>query len=113
MSAHVDVLAALSGAATECESRACRNHPDRAPYEVTAEMAESARATFLGMESELREARAAFAEAIGALEHGRSTLATALRHAAPDLFETDDDVNEHLAIKRMDAALARAKGGAA
>lgn len=64
-------------------------------------------------EGEVVEARAAFAEAIGALEHGRSTLATALRHAAPDLFETDDDVNEHLAIKRMDAALARAKGGAA
>lgn len=64
-------------------------------------------------EGEVVEARAAFAEAINALEHGRSTLATALRHAAPDLFETDDDVNEHLAIKRMDAALARAKGGAA
>ncbi|WP_314402374.1 hypothetical protein [Stenotrophomonas rhizophila] len=64
-------------------------------------------------EGEVVEARAAFAEAIGALEHGRSTLATALHHAAPDLFETDDDVNEHLAIKRMDAALARAKGGAA
>lgn len=64
-------------------------------------------------EGEVVEARAAFAEAIGALEHGRSTLATALRHAAPDLFETDEDVNEHLAIKRMDAALARAKGGAA
>lgn len=64
-------------------------------------------------EGEVVEARAAFAEAIGALEHGRSTLATALRHAAPDLFETEEDVNEHLAIKRMDAALARAKGGAA
>lgn len=64
-------------------------------------------------EGEVVEARAAFTEAIGALEHARSTLATALRHAAPDLFETDEDVNEHLAIKRMDAALARAKGGAA
>ena len=62
---------------------------------------------------ELLVVRNAVAELIGALGHARSTLATALRHAAPDLFETDDDVNEHLAIKRMDAALARAKGGAA
>lgn len=64
-------------------------------------------------EGEVVEVRAAFAEAMGALEHARSTLGTALRHAAPHLFETGDDVNEHLAIKRIDAALARAKGGAA
>lgn len=63
--------------------------------------------------SEMAEARAAVAELIAALKHARSTLGTALRHAAPDLFETDEDVTEHLAIKRIDAALARAQGGAA
>lgn len=63
--------------------------------------------------TEDHEAIAAVAELIGSLKHARSTLATALRHAAPDLFETDADVDEHLAIKRIDAALSRAQGGAA
>lgn len=61
----------------------------------------------------LQEAGTAVDEAIDALVFARSTLATTLRFAAPDLFESDEDTNEHLAIKRIDQALARVKGGAA
>lgn len=65
------------------------------------------------LECEVVEARDAFADAIAALKHARSTLATALRCSAPDMFATDEDVNEHLAIRRIDSALARAEGRAA
>lgn len=56
---------------------------------------------------------AAAPEMLSALRSGRDVLARAIKAAAPDLFETDEDVNEHLTIKRMDAAIARAIGGAA
>jgi hypothetical protein len=90
MSAPVDVLAVMDESIRRAEERGNIEGSDR-----------------------LQASRAAVAELIGALGHARSTLATALRHAAPDLFETDDDVNEHLAIKRIDAALTSASGGAA
>lgn len=114
MSAPVDVLAVLSGAATQCEARACRNHPDRAPYQVTAEMAESARATFLRMESELREARAAVAELVAAdLEYDAACI-----HVGEVMFGSREQ--RKLAAERSArsnfrriAAIARVKGGSA
>jgi len=56
---------------------------------------------------------AAATDMLSALRSSRDVLARAIKAAAPDLFESDEDVNEHLTIKRMDAAIARAVGGAA
>lgn len=56
---------------------------------------------------------AAAPDMLSALRSSRDVLARAIKAAAPDLFESDEDVNEHLTIKRMDAAIARAIGGAA
>lgn len=56
---------------------------------------------------------AAAPDMLSALRSSRGVLARAIKAAAPDLFESDDDLNEHLTIKRMDAAIARATGGAA
>lgn len=56
---------------------------------------------------------AAAPDMLSALRSSRDVLARAIKAAAPDLFESDEDVNEHLTIKRMDAAIARAIGDAA
>ncbi|MEN5117466.1 hypothetical protein ABE488_09055 [Luteimonas sp. TWI662] len=45
-----------------------------------------------------------------ALSSTRGVLASALRAAAPDMFESDADIAEHLTIRMIDAALERASG---
>ncbi|KLJ02851.1 hypothetical protein [Luteimonas sp. FCS-9] len=45
-----------------------------------------------------------------ALSSARGVLASALRAAAPDMFESDADIAEHLTIQMIDAALQRASG---
>lgn len=49
-------------------------------------------------------------EMLSSLISSRAVLARALMAAAPDLFGTDEEVNEHLCIQRMDAAIAKATG---
>lgn len=45
---------------------------------------------------------------LAALIVARGALATALKSAAPDWFATEQDLAEHLAIKQIDAAIAKA-----
>jgi hypothetical protein len=59
---------------------------------------------------QLVEQRAALLEA---LRSTRGVLACALKSAAPDFFETDEDVSDHIQIKKIDAAIALAQGDAA
>lgn len=47
---------------------------------------------------------------LDALKLARSTIATALKASAPDWFKTDEDVAGHVAVKRIDAAIAAAEG---
>jgi hypothetical protein len=53
---------------------------------------------------------AAAPDLLEALKEARATLATALKSTAPDWFVTEEDVKEHLSIKKMDAAIAKATG---
>lgn len=53
---------------------------------------------------------AAAPDLLKALKEARATLATALKSTAPDWFVTEEDVKEHLSIKKMDAAIAKAIG---
>lgn len=59
-------------------------------------------------EIEERELRSQNADMLAALIVARSALATALKSAAPDWFETEQDLAEHLAIKQIDAAIQKA-----
>ena len=53
---------------------------------------------------------AAAPDLLDALKEARATLATALKSTAPDWFVTEEDVKEHLSIKKMDNAIAKATG---
>jgi hypothetical protein len=53
---------------------------------------------------------AAAPDLLEALKEARATLATALKSTAPDWFVTEEDVKEHLSIKKMDAVIAKATG---
>lgn len=49
-------------------------------------------------------------EMLATLRLARGVLAAALRAACPDMFETDADIDAHLAIKDIDNAIAKATG---
>ncbi|MFN4076384.1 MAG: hypothetical protein ACK4HC_10960 [Cloacibacterium sp.] len=46
---------------------------------------------------------------IGALNEARQVICSALRDSAPDWFDTDEKLAEHHTIKRIDAAIAKAR----
>ena len=55
---------------------------------------------------------AAAPDLLEALMMARDALATALRTAAPDWFETKEDIDAHVGINQIDAAIAKATGEA-
>ncbi|MBD1602499.1 hypothetical protein [Pseudomonas typographi] len=42
------------------------------------------------------------------LVEARKVIATALKHGAPDWFDSEENIAEHTTIKRIDAAIAKA-----
>ena len=59
--------------------------------------------------SERDSLRAVNAELLEALKSSRAVLCTAFKAVAPDLFDSDEAVSEHLQIRRIDAAIASAR----
>lgn len=53
---------------------------------------------------------AAAPDLLEALLSARDVIATALKSSAPDWFETDDDVASHHTVKKIDAAISKARG---
>ncbi len=61
---------------------------------------------------ELRRLHRANRKLIEVLHEAKTALAAALKVSAPDVFKTNNDVAEHQAVKRIDAAIAEATGRA-
>ena len=51
---------------------------------------------------------AAAPDMLAALQQSRDALACALRHACPDIFETEEQVQSHITIAAIDAAIKKA-----
>ena len=56
---------------------------------------------------------AAAPDMLEALQEARSALACALKHAAPGIFDTDEDVESHITVAAIDAAIKKATEGQA
>lgn len=56
-----------------------------------------------------REEREPHEEMVAALIESRQVIATALKAAAPDWFNTDEKVAQHATVQRIDAVLAKAR----
>ncbi|WP_448647160.1 hypothetical protein [Pseudomonas mohnii] len=55
-----------------------------------------------------REERASCEELVAALIESRQVIATALKVGAPDWFDTDEKVAQHVTVQKIDAAIAKA-----
>jgi hypothetical protein len=55
-----------------------------------------------------REERELHEELVSALRKSRQVIATALKAGAPDWFDTDEKVAQHVTVQRIDAVLAKA-----
>lgn len=110
-----DVLQVMGSATLEFEVRAARNHPDRAPYQVTASMAESARATSLRLESEMRAARAAVAalierEAALTRDVRKLEIRLSISHGLQNQAMAERDVLSER-VKALEATVSNAEAG--
>ena len=55
-----------------------------------------------------REERGLHEELVAALIESRQVIATALKVGAPDWFDTDEKVAQHVTVQKIDAAIAKA-----